>query len=232
LHSPKDIDIRANAVKFLCRATMAVTLSLLAGCGATVVTIDARLPQPLTVKQQLGIGWHVPAEFSQYTYREKRYGSDWRVNLGAAQTRALTQMLEAMFESVVPLNDVTAAHGDRRVRAVVEPAVDEYSFITPRDAGSPVYAVSIKYRLTIYTAAGKLADSWAFTGYGSVPAQGGFDSDEPLKMASELALRDAGAKLVAEFRDQAALKELIEAHDETAPAEAAAPQPAEAIKQE
>ena len=227
MHARKDTHIGAGTGKFLC-LTGAIAIALqLAGCGATVVTVDSRLPPPLTVKQPLGIGLRVPKEFSQYVYKEKRYGSAWQVNLGTAQARALTQLLEAMFEQVVLLNEVTAAPGDHRVRAVLEPAVDEYSFITPRDAGSPMYAVSIKYRLNIYTAAGKLADSWAFTGYGSVPAAGGFDTDEPLKTASELAIRDAGAKLVAEFRDQPVLRELAQGRgDEDAGEVEAGPAPA------
>ena len=214
MHARKDIHIWGGAAQFLCLISVIAMASQLVGCGATVVTIDSRLPSPLTVKQQLAIGLYVPKEFSQYVYKEKRYGSAWQINLGAAQARAFTQLLEAMFEQVVPLTAASAAQGDHAVRAVIEPAVDEYSFITPRDAGSPTYAVSIKYRLNVYTTAGKLADSWAFTGYGSVSAEGGFDSDEPLKSASELALRDAGAKLVAEFRDQAVLRDLLQVRDD------------------
>ena len=38
------------------------------------------------------------------------------------------------------------------VRAILEPSVEEYAFVTPRDAGSPFFAVSIKYRVNIYSA--------------------------------------------------------------------------------
>ncbi len=60
----------------------------------------------------------------------------------------------------------------QRRRAILEPSIEEFAFVTPRDAGSPFFAVSIKYRVNIYLPDGKLADSWGFTGYGTAPAQG------------------------------------------------------------
>src|SRR5690606_1744233 len=94
------------------------------------------------------------------------------------------------------------------IRAILEPSVEEYAFVTPRDAGSPFFAVSIKYRVNVYTPDGRLADSWGFTGYGTAPSQG-ISSSAPLTEATALALRDAGAKLAVEFRDQAIVRGLI-----------------------
>jgi hypothetical protein len=169
------------------------------------------------------VALHVPHEFSQYLHKEERYGSKWEVEIGAGQSETLTRLIKAMFEEVVTVSEVTAS-SDPRVRAVVEPAVDEYSFITPRDAGSPFYAVSIKYRINIYTAQGRLADSWSFTGYGSVP-ENGFERGESLKKATELAIRDAGAKFVAEFRDQAEIRDVLQSGPGAAPAASAEQMP-------
>jgi hypothetical protein len=68
--------------------------------------------------------------------------------------------------------------------------------------------VSIKYRVNVYSPDGKLADSWGFTGYGTSPA-GGLSNTEPLQNATALAMRDAGAKLAVEFRDQAIVRGLL-----------------------
>jgi hypothetical protein len=92
--------------------------------------------------------------------------------------------------------------------AILEPSVEEFAFVTPRDAGSPFFAVSIKYRVNIYLPNGKLADSWGFTGYGTAPAQG-LSSAPPLQTATALAMRDAGAKLAVEFREQATVRGLL-----------------------
>ena len=94
------------------------------------------------------------------------------------------------------------------MRAILEPSIEEYAFVTPRDAGSPFFAVSIKYRVNIYLPDGKLADSWGFTGYGTAPAQG-LSSAPPLQTATALAMRDAGAKLAVEFREQATVRGLL-----------------------
>ena len=96
----------------------------------------------------------------------------------------------------------------RDIRAILEPSIEEYAFVTPRDAGSPFFAVSIKYRVNVYLPDGKLADSWGFTGYGTSPSQG-LSSTDAAAAATALAMRDAGAKLAVEFREQAVLRGLL-----------------------
>ena len=167
------------------------------------------IPTPLVVKIPVAVGVFVPKEFSAFIHDEERSGTDWHIDLGKAQTDGLMRLLNAMFERVIVVDSVTAgtqAGGD--IRAVLEPSVEEYAFVTPRDAGSPFYAVSIKYRINVYTPDGRLADSWGFTGYGTAPSQG-ITSDAPLTQATALALRDAGAKLAVEFREQAIVRGLL-----------------------
>jgi hypothetical protein len=75
--------------------------------------------------------------------------------------------------------------------------------------------------VNVYLPDGKLADSWGFTGYGTSPAQG-LSSQAPLATATALAMRDAGAKLAVEFREQAVMRGLLPA-SETADTPATAP---------
>ena len=206
-------EVRAKATW----AAAATALLLLSGCGPVKLVATTNIPPPLVVKLPVSVALFVPQEFSTFAHDEERSGTDWHVELGRAQTDGLTRLLNAMFENVVlveSLNDGSAA-GD--IRAILEPSIEEYAFVTPRDAGSPFYAVSIKYRMNVYTPDGRLADSWGFTGYGTAPAQG-ISSDQPLTQATALALRDAGAKLAVEFRDQAIVRGLL---PDAPPAEAA-----------
>ena len=142
-------------------------------------------------------------------HNEERWSTDWHVELGKAQSDGITRLMNAMFERVVAVDSVGAgqAHGDS-IRAILEPSIEEFAFVTPRDAGSPFFAVSIKYRVNIYLPDGKLADSWGFTGYGTAPAEG-LSSAPPLQTATALAMRDAGAKLAVEFREQATVRGLL-----------------------
>jgi hypothetical protein len=81
---------------------------------------------------------------------------------------------------------------------VFEPVLEDYSFITPRDSNAPLYAVSVKYRINGYTREGQLFESWTFTGYGSVESSTlGLKGTNALKQATQLAMRDAAAKLAA-----------------------------------
>ena len=205
----------------------AVVLVLLSGCGPKHVIATARIPQPLVVKIPVTVALFMPAEFMQYVHKEERWGTDWNIDIGKAQTDALSGLLTAMFERVIVVDSLNAgSQVGETIAAILEPSVEEYAFETPRDAGSPFYAVSIKYRVNVYLPDGKLADSWGFTGYGTAPA-GGLSNTEPLQNATALAMRDAGAKLAVEFRDQAIVRGLLPdaetADDPAAPASSDAP---------
>ena len=187
---------------------VSAALVMLAGCGPIRLIANTNIPAPLVVKIPVGVALFIPKEFSQYVHREERWSTDWNVELGKAQSDGITRLVNAMFERVVPVDSVNAGTQAQGIRAILEPSIEEYAFVTPRDAGSPFFAVSIKYRVNVYLPDGKLADSWGFTGYGTSPAQG-LSSEAPLAAATALAMRDAGAKLAVEFREQAIVRGLL-----------------------
>ena len=187
----------------------AAAATFLAGCGPKYLKASTNIPTPLVVKIPITIALFIPKEFSSYVHEEERWNTKWNVALGAAQTEGLTRLLNAMFERVVTVDSVNAGTQlGPDVRAILEPSIEEYAFVTPRDAGSPFYAVSIKYRVNVYLPDGKLAESWGFTGYGTSPSQG-LSSTSPLATATALAMRDAGARLAVEFSEQAIVRGLL-----------------------
>jgi hypothetical protein len=198
--------------KYVLAMALAATLVALAGCGPVRLVANTNIPAPLVLKIPVGVALFIPKEFAEYVHKEERWSTDWHVELGRAQTDGMTRLLNAMFERVVPVESVNAAAQVPDIRAVLEPNIEEYAFVTPRDAGSPFFAVSIKYRVNVYLPDGKLADSWGFTGYGTSPAQG-LSSTTPLATATALAMRDAGAKLAVEFREQAIVRGLLPESD-------------------
>jgi hypothetical protein len=204
-------------------AMLFIALStVLAGCGPVTLVATARIPQPLVMKIPVAVALFMPPEFVQYVHKEERWGTDWNIEIGKAQADAMSQLLNAMFANVIAVDSLNAGSAlGSGVAAILEPSVEEYAFVTPRDAGSPFFAVSIKYRVNVYSPDGKLADSWGFTGYGTSPA-GGLSNTEPLQNATALAMRDAGAKLAVEFRDQAIVRGLLP-ESETADAPATQP---------
>ena len=211
---------------------LSASLAALAGCGPVRLIANTNIPAPLVLKIPVGVALFIPKDFSEYVHKEERWSTDWHVDLGKAQTDGITRLVNAMFERVVPVDSVNAGSQISDIRAILEPSIEEYAFVTPRDAGSPFFAVSIKYRVNVYLPDGKLADSWGFTGYGTSPAQG-LSSTTPLAAATALAMRDAGAKLAVEFREQAIVRGLLpESATVDAPPPAPPGQPAESAPED
>ena len=89
-----------------------------------------------------------------------------------------------------------------------------------------MYAASLRYTIRLYSPQGELADSWTFTGYGSQPASSfPGKGDEALAAATRSAMRDAGAKLAAEFHEQAHRTRLAAVGAPAAPREVELPPP-------
>lgn len=179
-----------------------------AACHPVRFAATTNIPRPLLTPIPVTIGLYLPEEFRTYVHKEERWSVEWEIELGKAQTDGIQRLVNAMFERVVVLDSIMGAVADPQVRAVLEPELEQYSFVTPRDAGAEFYAVSLKYRVGLYSPDGKLVESWPFTGYGSVEASG-FGGEDPLRRATSLAMRDAGAKLAVEFRQQAMVRGLL-----------------------
>jgi len=191
-------------------------LVLLGGCVATEFEAETVIPQPLVTRIPVVVGVHLPPAFREAVHEEKRDGAQYSISLGRAQSGGFERLLNAMFERVVPLGSVSdGAAADPAIRGVLEPVLEEFSFVTPRDTGTSLYAVSLRYRINAYKPDGEFVESWTFTGYGaqtagSVPGQG----KVALRQAAGIAMRDAGAKLAVEFREQAIVRGLLEADAE------------------
>ena len=202
-------------------------LLLAAGCTPTRFEAQPVIPEPLVVRIPVVVGVHVPQAFREAVHQEKRDGAEVTILIGKAQTHGFERLMNAMFDRVVPLaSPELAAATDAQIRGVFEPVLEEFSFVTPRDTGTPLYAVSLRYRINAYTPDGRLVDSWSFTGYGaqssgSAPGQG----KEALRQAAALAMRDAGARIAVEFREQAIVRGLIEADPPPAPPAGTQPPP-------
>ena len=145
-------------------------------------------------------------------HREEHGGIDYEIAIGKSQSAGFERLLGAMFERVVPVASPDAgAATDPAIRGVLEPVLEDFAFVTPQDTGDTLYAVTLRYRINAYNPAGQPVDSWTFTGYGAQPegALPGAGSG-PLQKAAAIAMRDAGAKLAVEFREQAIARGLLD----------------------
>jgi hypothetical protein len=179
---------------------------LIGGCGGVLIRPADQVPPPLVDELPVRAGVYYSPEFREFTHREERWGTRWEVQLGAANVTKLGRLLRAMFPNYVEVQEL--ASPPQSLDVILEPRFEEYSFVTPRDAGGEYYAVTIKYRMNLYDGAGQLIDSLVYTGYGSVEG-GGLSTETPLLQATQKAMRDAGAKFATEFDAQPSVRTLV-----------------------
>jgi hypothetical protein len=213
---------------FLRAALAAACLGLLAACTTTSLETKAQLPPPLLEQLPVRVGVHYSQEFRNYVHKETRGSIDYEVTLGAAHVTNLDWLLKAMFREIVHVDDPARVGGVQPPLAfVLEPKFEEYSFLTPKDVAGEAFIVTIRYLLTLYDSGGARVDSFAFTGYGREKART-LASKEPLAVATQRAMRDAGAKVAVELTDQDAVRLLLRGAGSPLPA--SPPQPPEVLR--
>jgi hypothetical protein len=198
---------------------------LLPGCGAVNIRPQAVLPKPLIVQLPAAVGLIIPVETRKLTDQETRFGVDWKIDLGPGEERLMQDLFKALFRRVEEFKSLDAAREHQGLKALFEPRVDQYSFVTARETGGRYYAVTIRYRINLYTPAAQKVDTYTLTGYGNSLASG-MSGGKPLSRATAAAMRDAAAKFLVQFPEQAAgqrlaRNEALEADKPTVSAEAA-----------
>jgi hypothetical protein len=180
---------------------------LIAGCGGVQIKPEPELPKALLNPIKARVGLVISPEMRNLTHKETRWGVGWDVTLGAGHVRLARDLFKAEFDQVEEFSDLESARKATGLKAIFEPRIEQYSFATARETGGRHYAVTIRYRINMFSPEGALADSYTLTGYGSALAKG-MSSSGPLERASRAAMRDAAAKFLVQFPDQPAGKQL------------------------
>lgn len=190
----------------------------LSGC-TTSVTVEGTVPTPLVAKIPARIGIHFPEEFKTFTYKEVvRETGTYKIDLGEQNLDFFRNLYGSMFSGVSevgepPLPDDSALDG------MVVTRIVKYGFLTPAISGLKFFSASIQYQITIYDAAGDKVGDWNIVGYGKSEG-GAFQSEDALGEATLLAIRDGGARIAIELRQQPQVRawiESLEAQGETGP---------------
>jgi hypothetical protein len=189
------------------RAGTALAAILLSACGDVSIKPEAILPKPLIVQIPADVGLIIPADTRKYIDKETRYGVDWKVDLGPGEVRLMEDVFKDLFSHVQEFKDLQAARAAKDLKAVFETRVDQYSFVTARETKGRYYAVTIRYRINLYTPQGEKVDSYTLTGYGNSLAVG-MSGGKPLTQATVSAMRDAAAKFLVQFPEQPAGQQL------------------------
>lgn len=179
----------------------------LAACGGVKIKPDPHIPRALIEPLPADVGLIIAGDMRNYKHSETRWGTDWTVDLGGGHAHLVHDMFTAAFREVREFQDLQSAQAASGLSALFEPRIEQYSFATAHETGGRYYAVTVRYRINLYTPGGELADSYTLTGYGNALAKG-MSSGKPLAQASNAAMRDAAAKFLVQFPEQPAGKRL------------------------
>jgi hypothetical protein len=186
---------------------MAALTAVLAACSDVSIKPEAHLPKPLITPMPAAVGLIIPVETRKYLDQETRFGIDWKVDLGPGEVKLMRDTFTDLFQHVAEFKDLESATAAKDLRALFEARVDQYSFVTSRETGGRYFAVTIKYRISLYTPQGESVDSYTLTGYGNSLAMG-MSGGKPLTQATVAAMRDAAAKFLVQFPDQPPAQQL------------------------
>jgi len=182
------------------RPAALLAAGLLAGCGAVNVQPDSQLPKALVQPVTAHVGLILDDELRHFTQQETRSSSDWKVDLGPPHEKMLRYVFESSFSDVHVFNNLEDARAASGLQGLFAPHIEQYSFATAEETSASYWAVTIRYRITVYSPQGEPADSLTLTGYGSVADAGG--SGKSLGNATRAAMRDAAAKILVQMPRQ------------------------------
>jgi hypothetical protein len=177
----------------------------------TVRSADGH-PAAVDREDPVVIGVHMPLEFTEKVYEEKREAAAASTRSGSARRSrpGSCVSLDAMFNRVVRVaSPKDAAATDPEIRGVLEPVLEDFAFVTPvRFRHADVRRKPALHDPSLFTR-GRAGESWTFTGYGAqaavrFPGKG----DEALRPPPARHAR-CGAKLAAEFHEQAIARGLL-----------------------
>jgi hypothetical protein len=190
----------ASAVRL---TLLSAGIAALTACGGVEIKPSAKLPKPLVVALPAQVALVIPGDMREFVHNETRWGVEWNVALGAGHKDLMLEVLKNTFTDVKEYRDIEEARTAPGLKAIFEPRIEQYSFVTARETGGRYYAVTIRYRIDLYTPTGEKVDSLTLTGYGNSLAKG-MSSGKPLEQASISAMRDAAAKFLVQFPEQSA----------------------------
>lgn len=181
--------------------------ALVGGC-TTNVTVEGSVPTPLVAKLPVRVGVYYSPDFRSFQHEEviEQQGT-YKVDLGEQNLVFFRNLMDAMFESAVEVDDSIFEREERPsarrmaeqgLDGVIVPEIEKYGFLTPFISGLNFYSASIHYRVTLYDAKGDRVGTWTLVGYGK--AEGAvFGANEALGEATLLAIRDGGARIAIDI---------------------------------
>lgn len=180
----------------LARFAALAAVALLSGCAGTVV-IESTFPEPVVTPLPYSVGVFYSPGFTQYVYSDEEEKLEFE--LGSKQQAMYDKVFGALFEQTIAVPQADGDNSAYGVDLVLEPVLEEYAFLSPAETATNFYAVSMKYQIRLYSDEGTIVGYWPFVAYGKDRKQF-VNGNQSLGEATTLALRDAAAAMVSQFK--------------------------------
>ena len=205
---------------------LAIAIAALSGCSTNVALKDPTIPDPLVDKLPLNVAARFPERFEHFVHEEQVIGKKkWSIDMGRSNSMLFEKLFGAMFTNF----QVIGADAEPRnlgIDALIEPSIDAFEFSVPNQSQSEEFAVWIRYRIKIFDANGDQIANWPISAYGKSMSEG-IGSDDALRRAAVLAMRDAAALVILQMDKATGISALSEARrGSLAPEPAVAAEPA------
>jgi hypothetical protein len=180
----------------LFKATSLVVATLLLGACSSVtnVLVDHQFPDVNALPRDVKASILFDETFSHYKAEPNKKTI---IDMGRAQLELLTRAFRGLFSEVEFISSREQVSEDSQL--LIVPQVREVQVTTPSETYLNVYEVWIKYSLEIEARDGVAIESWFMPAYGKTPDSFMLSKTEAIESATNIALRDAGAKLLLDF---------------------------------
>jgi hypothetical protein len=176
-------------------ASMVACVLLLSACSSvTKVSVDSQFPAVNSYPKDIKATVIFDQEFRSYLAKPN---SKIVIDMADAQVALLRNGFRGLFSQVEFVNSRELAAADSQI--FITPQVREVQATTPSDTYLNVYEVWIKYNLEIEHVDGAYVNNWFLPAYGKTPDAFMLSKAEAIQAATNIALRDAGAKLLLDF---------------------------------
>ncbi len=179
---------------YCCRVLLVFLTAVLVNCGSTSVKVNSSFPDVVFEAKPLSAAIVFTDSFRSYIAQPNK---DTQIAIGESQTRVLTKTFGGLFETIeiVP----SAEQASAEVDIIITPSVYEVQVATPNNNYLNVFEVWIKYNLELTDSQGQVITNWFMPAYGKTPDSFLASKEKAIERAANVALRDAGAKLVLDF---------------------------------
>lgn len=190
---------------------IAVTLFLSACSSSFVLETNATLPTSSVMSWPLKVAVLCEPQTCSHVYIENTSARpNWEVTTGPSQTELLKQTLSSLFTSTVFVdssNEVSPMFD-----FVIKPTLQDIQFSLPNENYLKQYETWLQYHISVKNTRDELIAEFSINGYGKAEDSFFKNKKEGFELATNLAFRDLGAKLILGINQHPKIREKLVAN--------------------